>query len=852
MNGLYTSLSRTYLLAKKRRTAMTVIGIALGVTMVTAVALTTAALVANYRSVLEGIGGRAELQVTSIGGLGFPAAIRDEVAVVPGVRAAVPAVSSGAPVLAGERKAAASFYGILPDQEALVRDYRITDGRLPLAAGELAITDELAERLSAGPGDTVQLLSTAGFAPFTVVGVFRAQGTVRGTLGPFGVLPLAEAQRIFGRPGKLDTVDLLLEPQAKRAEVKARVEQVLAGRARAGTPADRARDMDSLLDSLIFALGIAGSISLFSGGFIIYTNVGMGVTERRRELSVLRALGMRRGEVVRLVLGEAALMGAAGAAIGLLLGYGLAVGMVEQLTRQFLAIYGIEAAGARLGPANIAAGLAVGIGVAVFAAWGPSRETVAISPVEAMRQGELTRPEERHGLRRALIGGAITMLAGAGIIAVWTWGDLSSPLTRQIGGGLLMAFLLGIVVLMPVLLPLLNRWLLRPLAQAMFGFTGRLATDNLMRHPRRTAATASALMVSLTFMVAMGGFAAAQRATLEDWFRQTVGWDLLVSSSYELIGAQVEMDPAFVEDLRAVSGVRIASPQRFSRIIMGDGAPAFLQVFDHTLLPMYSSPPLDQGDWQEGVQRLQAGGAVMISTPLADRLGLGMGDELELLTPSGPQRFRIVGIQKELAPFGGTVHLDRRDYVTYWNDQTVTVVALVTEDGADPAAVQAEIMRRYGAERNLTVQTNQGYWDAMMERVAGFYRLMDGLIWVSILVSGLAIANTLFSGLLERRREFGILRATGARRAETMRVVVGEALSTGAVGGLFGLGAGLLMFLLMVQSSQQFNGTAVDLRFPWVATLTALGVALILAPMVGLLPARWAARMDVVEALRYE
>ena len=851
MNGMMRALAISYLRSKLRRSVVTLLGVALGVMMVAAVALSTAAISSNYRSILQGSAGRASLQVALAGTQGFDEAIRDEVAGVEGVRVAVPAVVSGAPVQAGERRASASLYGIDLRVDSLIREYRLTAGRLPQAAGEAAVTTELATLLNVRPGDSMRILTTTGLQDFAVSGVFRGEGAAGGTLGPFGVLPLDQAQQMFGKQGKLDTIDILLADGADRAVVKDRLTALLNGRARVSTPVERARDTDKMLTSVLFGLALAGSISLFAGSFIIYTNVAMGVAERRRELSVLRALGMRRREVISLVLGEAALLGFAGAVLGFLLGYGFASAMVQQVTKQFLEVYGVAAAPVALSAGPVLLCLFVGVAVSTFAAFGPARATVAISPVEAMRSGESASGAEPPGRLQTLAGLALTVAGLSACVLLVRLADLTNGAVKNLLGVLLFVMLLGMALLLPALLPRLTRAFFRPVLERLLGVSGRLSAENLLRRPRRAGATAAALMVSITFMVGLSAYKASQFNTIRDWFNRTVGWDLNISSSYTFTGAQVEMDPALVQQIADVPGIALAAPQKFGRIALSDGDATFLQVFDHTLLPRYSLPPLVDGDWKTAGPLLEQGGAALISPPVVDRLGIGMGGMLLLPTPSGPRAFRVAGILKEVAPFGGTVQLERRDYVQYWKDLTATTVAVQLTPGADPAEVRQRILAQL-PDAHLTVQSRADFNADLERQIGGFYQLMDGLIWIATLVAGLAIANTLMAGLLERRREFGMLRAVGARRGELARLVLGEAAGTGIVGALAGLFAGLILYGLMVASSQELTGIQVDAVVPWAALLSGLLVALVIAPLAGALPARWAGRMDIVEALRYE
>ncbi|MFZ5818066.1 MAG: FtsX-like permease family protein [Bacillota bacterium] len=853
MTALYGLLARRYLLARKGRTLITVAGIALGVTMVVAVMLTNQAILSSYENLLAGAAGRADLQLSAVAGNGFPERLLAEAERVEGIETAVPVVASSAPVEADGRRGSATFYGIDPARDGQVREHRLSAGRLPAAGGEVAVSHDLAEGLGVGLGHRLRLLTVRGFEEFTVVGLFDARGTVRGALGPFGLMELRAAQAVFGREGRLDLIDLLLAEGAEADAVRERLSRRLGDAVRVGTPVERAGQMQRLLDSLTFVLTLAGSISLFAGAFMIFTNVSMGVSERRRELSILRAVGMRRFEVVGLVLAEAGAQGLLGSLLGLGSGYGLARAMAEQMTAQFLAVYHLQVATVTLTGSAVVTGLAVGLVTALAAALAPAWETVRVSPVEAMRPDPHAEPEGAGPAWRRVAAGLVLIAAGLVVYGLtWPSEGLIPPQTLRLWGILQVVIFLGLVLLLPVLLPPVIRRLLRPWLTAGLGVTGRLAADNLLRRPARTSATAASLIVSLAFMVGIGGVTASQLAAFTSWYEKVIGWDMNVSSSFVGLAAQVEMDPSFVAELARVEGVRLVSPQKMHGATLTDGQPVFIQALDHRLLRQYSETPLEEGDWEQAADRMEEGGGVIISPAVARRLGAGVGMTIGLPTPVGIRPFEVVGIMQDVTPYGGTIQLDRGDYLRYWQDPTATNIAVLVEEGVDPAVVKERILQRWGESMGLKVRLNQEFWAELRGQYDAVYRLLDGLIWISVLVAGLALANTLFAAALERRREIGLLRAIGVRQGEVIRLVAGEALGIGLFGGALGLMAGFGVAGLMVPALEFVNGAGTEWTVDGEAVLSALLVSLLLAPLVGLLPARWAARLDVVDALRYE
>ena len=852
MSPLLRTLSLRYLLARKRRTAVTVIAIALGVTLVVAVELTGSALTQRYDKLLAAVAGRADLQVRTSGGQGFPQGLLTEVDSVPGIEDAVPSVSSQSKAVRGPEMADVTIYGVDLAQEPLIRDYRLTAGGFPARHGETAISDELADAVGAGVGDTVRLLGTRGLDAFVVVGVFDARSTVRGSFGPFGVLLLPDAQSLFGKDGKLDTIDLLLTKGAKEAAVRSNVADVLAGRALVADPLERAPTMEQTMQGLISMLTIAGWISLFAGAFIIYTNVSRGVVERRRELAIARAIGLRRAEGLRLVLIEAAVLGGAASGLGLLLGTGIATALVQQLGQQMEGLIPLVPARVAPGPRELVLALGMGAGVSLAAAYLPARATLGIDPVEAMRPGDIVLNGGEGQARWLLAGLALVAVPLAYMGLTWSQTEPISRATVQVWGALSVLVFVGAALLLRALLPVIHKVLIRPGMVRLFGVTGRLAADNLVRQPGRSAATALALMVSLAYMVGMGGFFASIATTNLKWFERTLQWDLSVSTAFvNPDSAPVELAPGFADQLDGIPGVTVSSPMKFTPASLSDGRPINLKVFATDRFARLSDPILTQGSWREAQAAMLQGGATMISPNLADDLGLSLGDTLTLPTPSGPQTFRIVGVIQDVTPAGGSVLLDWQDYVRYWDDETVTAVVLKTEPGQLDEVRQA-IADRWGDSMRLVITSNRELSADLKRGMNGMVGMMTALTWVAIAVAGLALANTLFSNLAERQREFGTLRAVGARRSEVTRIVLGEAIATGLIGGVPGIALGLGLYALFINSGNLLRGFPADPMIPWVQIGMAVAVALFLAPLVSLLPARWAARLDVVDALRYE
>jgi putative ABC transport system permease protein len=666
-------------------------------------------------------------------------------------------------------------------------------------------------------------------------------------------MPLRDAQQVFAKDDLLDAIDVLVVDGFRVGAVEEAVTNQVAGRAIVASPLERTAGLERTLNSIFSMLIIAGWISLFAGASIIYTNVSMSIVERRKSLAIMRALGMRRSEVVGVVLSEVATVGLLASGLGLLMGYGLASGLATQVAEQFATLAGTETAVLRLTGQDLAIALGLGLGMSLVAALVPTRATVRIDPVEAMRpESSDLNGAGRGNALRPIIG---LVLLGAPAVLVWrTWpamGEVSSR-TFEVWGASALVMLLGAALTVQAVLPLVSGVVLRPFLRLLFGITGRLAADNLARQPRRAAASSLALMVALAYLVGMGGFTAAMTGFNEKFIEKTVGWDLWVGTSIVSPSpALVDLPATMGDELANVPGVTVVDPAKFNVASLSDGHPINLQVFDFRVMPRHAELLLVQGSQEEALSAMRRGGSAIISSGLARELGLNVGDRISIPSPSGVQDFTVVAVDQEPAPAGGAVLLDRQDYTRYWNDEGVTAFVLKTEPGRQEEVRQA-ILSRWGESMDLTVTLKDEFWAEVRQGANALTGMITGLAWLSIAIAGLAVANTLFSNLMERMREFGALRAVGARRRDVTQVVVGEAVATGVIGGALGIAGGLGLYTLFVRSSEVLTGFPADLAVPWVQIGMALVAALVLAPLVGLLPARWAASMEIVEALRYE
>ncbi len=578
---------------------------------------------------------------------------------------------------------------------------------------------------------------------------------------------------------------------------------------------------------------LVAAIVLFVGAFLIVNTLSMTVGERAREVGLLRAAGATRGQLSRFVFSGALALGIIGAAFGVLTGWLMAMlmaGAVSDATGLSAAIRAVDPAGA------LTAAL-VGIGITVLAAIEPALAAAHISPVEALR-ARLDLPRVRRG-RLAWIGFIFVVVA---ILAMLAW----PPVASASGAGRALA-VYGVLLVATMLTP----FLVRPLASVLgypvslvLRLEACLARGSLARDRGRTTLTLGALVIGLAMIVALGWSAQAARAAAFAWLEDVVPGDEVVTSI-----RPIAPDEEVQQQLAAVPGVgRVTPIASFDMAFRGLRLDAAAVVGADFLADGRLTAVA--GDRAAALRALDAGGSAILPAGLAERLGLAVGDTMHI--PVDAVRavdLRVAAVVQRSMP--GT---SGEAILVGWHDATTSLGVL----GADAYAVRflpgAEAQSAPGLRataQSLALEANpiERIQGAVAEALARVFGVFDALALVAVLVAALGIVNTLTMGVLERVREIGVLRAIGMSRRQAMRMVVVEAGILGIVGVVLGAVAGLGAGAVLLQVG---GGLGTPGGLPWLPIGVAAVLGLVLPALAALYPARAAARVSIVEALRFD
>ncbi len=846
----FSNLSLRNLRARLQRTLLTAVGIVLGVGIVFGVITLSDTMSGAFRELFSRAYGAADLTVTAAGGNGpFDAGVLEEVRDTPDVDSAAVRLSQPASLLLGgvdERGLpevrSMRVFGVEPETAALATGFELAGGRYPEEGSEVALDDNSAESLGVRSGDEIKLGTAQGPVELTVVGTLRIPGGSFGGVS-FGMMPLPEAQRVFDKPGKITGIAVEATDDGAVAALEGRLDRELGEGLQAERSETRTAQVDSQFQAFRIALLFFAGTALFVGAFLVFNALSMTVLERTRELGMLRALGATRAMISRSVVLEAIVLGLAGSILGLLLGYGMAKALVYLFGRAFR----FEVTQLSLSPFALIAAVVVGLLVTVLAALYPALRAGKVSPVEAMR-ARTGASSGRGGRSPRLMPVIGLLLVGAG--APWTY-YLAKNLSTELDGlvyasgiaGVVATFL-GVSLIIPALVRPLAA-LFSPVLRLLFGVEGKMAATNATRNRGRTALTASALMVGISLVVAFSALGGSVLGSIRSYLEDSLGSDFVVQPANS--DFDVTFSGELEEEVARVPGV--AGTTGIATTIRRDG-----QEVNVVLGVDESYPDIFRLNIDGGSDAFAAldNGEALVGQQLAEKRNLGPGDEVELKGIRGTQSYRVAGmVENDLLAGGTGVYVSKETMARDFGVDSDGFLAIKAAPGADREEIgraTAAVLKDYP---QLTLYSNAEWKEQIESDFNRQYVFFYAIMGVSVAVSAFGVVNTLSMSVFERTREIGILRAIGTTRFQVGRLIIDEGVVISLIGCTVGIVVGSLLGYLFVLGSSA-GGFEVAFYYPKIPAILALVSGLFIGVFAGLLPARSAARTNIVEAVQYE
>jgi putative ABC transport system permease protein len=721
-------------------------------------------------------------------------------------------------------------YSLTADKK-LRGEVNIRSGHAPTGPGEVAIDATSAAKHDIPVGSHIKILFRGPTQEFTVVGTvgFGGSKDLGGTTSAF--FEDATAQKVLGTPGMYDSIGVSAKPGVTAAQLAKRIDAVLPRGSEAVTGAKVAKESsDAIANDLKFVsvlFSIFAGVALFVGSFIIWNTFTMIVTQRSREIALLRAVGATRRQVLRNLLTEALLLGVLSSAVGVGLGVGVARGLTKLMD---LVGFTLPSTAEQIAPRTIWLSLLVGTVVTVVAALVPARRATKVLPVEALR--EATPGSGKPSRRRGVIGFTLTGLGLAGVL---------TGLYSGSGGYAVLFGIVGVVVGVMTILPIA----VRPLALAIGrplrwrGVSGELAQQNAMRNPRRTSSTAAALMIGLTLVVSMGVFAASLKASFGGILDDSTKAQLFLSPS----SAQSEgFSPEVAKVVATVPGVKAVSPVSVGQARFNGGDQYYSSIDPATAGQLL--------DLQVSAGSIRATGenGVLVRKKVATANGLKVGDIVPAeFAATGKHNLVVTGIFDRTASFVSDYVISLAGQDAYEGKRLDSNGFVLLDKGANQQQVQDRITAALADHPDAQVLDLKGFNKVSTGFVDQLLTFVTVMLLLAVFIALLGIVNTLALSVYERTRELGLLRAVGMTKAQVRAMVRWESVVISLIGALSGAGLGIGLGLALSQSLKDQGITAISV--PVVQVVGYVVLAAVAGVLAAIGPSRGAAKVDVLKAV---
>jgi putative ABC transport system permease protein len=847
------------LAGRKFRASLTALAVVLGVAMISGTYVLTDTInngfdtifTQSYKNADVIVSGKAAFtnnEGNAVETPSFPETLLAKVKRLPGVAIAEGSVTSSNVHVVGKDGKVVDTGGAPPlgfsidPKDQRFNPTRLTAGAWPTRPDDVAIDEKTAKNEGFSVGDSIGVQVNGPVRRFRLSGLVKFSGgsTIGGAT--FAIFDTPTAQRLFEKPGRLDFIRIQSKAGVETNELVSQIKPLLPPTATVRNAAQQVKEdkksLGGFIDFLRYALLAFAGIALFVGSFVIANTLSITIAQRTREFATLRTIGASRKQVLWSVVLEALIMGFVASVVGLFLGLGLA----KVLNRLFVAI-GIDLPQGNtvFATRTIIVSLLVGTLITLIASVRPARRATRVPPIAAVREGSVL-PVSRWA-KYGPVTALVVLLVAIGLVCVGTLADGLATAPR------LLALCLGVLLLFfgvsmnaaKIVRPLAN--VLGWPAREIGGAPGILARDNASRNPARTASTASALMIGLALVTFVAIFGQGLRASFEDAVNKLFIADYAVTSTGNFQPISAETGKSLVGKPAA----SVVSPIRA-------GSAKFLGSIHDINAVDRNAPKIIRLDWKLGDDsvpgRLGTDG-FFTTTKYAKKHHLALGSPISMQFPTGEHvQVLLKGTFKEPkggSPFGQAVISTKLfdKHIAHPQDEMV----LVNSPGGVNEANTTTLKRDLKGFADAKLQTRDQFKKEMEKPINKLLNLLYVLLALSVIVSLFGIINTLVLTVFERTRELGMLRAVGMTRMQTRMMIRYESIVTSLMGAALGIAVGTFLAALVVHA---LSNQGIAWSFPTLTIIYFVIAAIVVGILAAIVPARRAARLNVLEALQYE
>ena len=821
------------------RTLLTLLGISIGVASVVATDRVSDTTLHSFQRAIDLTAGTAEVRIVN-GSIGVPEALIETVRNVEGVHAAAPLIE-GFVQLSGGTEALTIFGGDFLGDD--VHTSQLPRSAIEIPNREALIMDPDAVVLTRTQAARMSLTMGASFEVFAPDGIRRL--VVRGLADPIGpatlfggrvaFMDLPAAQRLLGKTGKVDRIDVSLAPQRAASDVFRAITTAVAGRAQVQEASLHGARVQDLLFSIRVVVTLGGLTVILVGFFVIFQTVRISIEQRRRDVGLMISVGTEKREIVTWLAAEAIVIGTVAAALGLFVGVLMGQAALAAIGGLASAWTRIDITSAPISGSNFAWAFSVGLATTCIATLWPAWSVASQPPAVGLRTAQAFTPTSgRVGL---------AALLGLGGIALW-W-VISSNGPRTLPFYSLIVFVFGLSVLLIVSFALLAPLLAVLLGRLGFDLANRwgkgvsllVASQAVLSKPAASVAVVAAIIAGFASTITNESIIASCKRSWLAWIDEHYQSDLLITkgAAASVLLTSPSLSEGVADEIREMQGVQEVQGIRIVDIQYRD-RPVVIQGLD----PATRGLPVSGQEWHDVADKFWTGAGVLVSNNLAHKMGLGRGHTVELLTPAGPMALAVLGVFSDFQGGGdlGTFTMSRELLRRLWQDSLVNRIRVWLYPSENVEAIRAAVQRRFGPSHGIQVVTAGEFRAQISGLVDQAFEQSFGLVALALLVSFIGVTNLLVANVLERIDILHRMRAIGASGLQLSSAVILEGGLVGTVGVLLSLACGLVgSYAMILYSIPMVNGWRLDYTFPGRTAVWLSLATIALASLAGAWPA---------------